>query len=312
MANCEICGSPLLETEPDYAVPGRKCPRCGEFRFNALAGLRADLAWFSDGQRDQIVRLSGWVREQNAAGYVPTLTDDEVTRIIAIPPPDLKTRAMIALREISQIKNVTNRGVILLSNKMAADPALLGATYCYSKEDFDVLLRILELHNFITDAGAGYALSVEGILAAEKMAASGGEFAQGFVAMWFDPQLNAAWTNGFDPAIRAAGYRPFRIDQKHYVGGITDEIISEIRRSRFVVTDYTEQVNGVYFEAGFALGLGLTVIPTCREDQIAKLHFDIRHLNTLPWKQPEDLASNLSKRIVAILGAGPFIEQRRD
>ena len=33
--------------------------------------------------------------------------------------------------------------------------------------------------------------------------------------------------------------------------------MAEIRRSRFVVADYTGQVNGVYFEAGFALGLGL-------------------------------------------------------
>ena len=109
------------------------------------------------------------------------------------------------------------------------------------------------------------------------------------------------------PAIRKAGYRPFRIDEKDYVGGITDEIITEIRRSRFVVADYTEQINGVYFEAGFALGLGLQVIPTCREDQIRRLHFDVRHLNTLPWNAPEDLASNLSKRIVTVVGRGPFI-----
>ena len=73
------------------------------------------------------------------------------------------------------------------------------------------------------------------------------------------------------------------------------------------VADYTEQVNGLYFEAGFALGLGLLVIPTCRENQIGKLHFDIRHLNTLPWKTPEDLSANLTKRILAVVGAGPSI-----
>ena len=59
---------------------------------------------------------------------------------------------------------------------------------------------------------------------------------------------------------------------------------------------------------GFALGLGLTVIPTCRADQIGKLHFDVRHLNTLPWSTPEDLAVNLGKRIVAILGTRPFVK----
>jgi hypothetical protein len=61
----------------------------------------------------------------------------------------------------------------------------------------------------------------------------------------------------------------------------------------------------VYFEAGFAFGLGLMVIPTCREDEMGKLHFDIKHLNTLPWKKPAELADGLDKRIRAVVGAGP-------
>ena len=45
-----------------------------------------------------------------------------------------------------------------------------------------------------------------------------------------------------------------RIDAKEYAGGVMDEIISEIRRARFVIADCTQQRNGVYFEAGFAIG----------------------------------------------------------
>ena len=71
--------------------------------------------------------------------------------------------------------------------------------------------------------------------------------------------------------------------------------------SRFVVADYTGQRNNVYFEAGFALGLGLTVIQTCRADEAADLHFDIRHLNTLKWKSHAELAEGLNKRIRAVL-----------
>jgi hypothetical protein len=118
-------------------------------------------------------------------------------------------------------------------------------------------------------------------------------------------RLQDAWANGFDPVIRAAGFRPVRIDKEDYVGGITDEILAEIRRSRFVVADYTDQRNGVYFEAGFAEGLGLKVIPTCRVDEIDRLHFDIKHLNTLPWKSAAELAEGLNRRIRAVIGAGP-------
>jgi len=63
----------------------------------------------------------------------------------------------------------------------------------------------------------------------------------------------------------------------------------------------------VYFEAGFALDLGLTVIPTCQADEIDRLHFDIRHLNTLAWTKPKDLAVKLSQRIRAVIGAGPTL-----
>ena len=123
--------------------------------------------------------------------------------------------------------------------------------------------------------------------------------------MWFDDSMNDAWLSGFEPGIQAAGFRPRRIDDKDYVGGISDEIMAEIRRSRFVVADYTGQRNGVYFEAGFAAGLGLTVIPTCRDDEVERLHFDIKHLNTLAWKTPAELAEGLNRRIRAVVGAGP-------
>jgi hypothetical protein len=93
--------------------------------------------------------------------------------------------------------------------------------------------------------------------------------------------------------------------EEDYVGGITDEIMAEIRRSRFVVADYTGQVNGVYFETGFALGLGLAVIPTCRKDEVSKLHFDIKHLNTLLWDTPAELVEGLNRRIRAVVGVGP-------
>ena len=63
------------------------------------------------------------------------------------------------------------------------------------------------------------------------------------------------------------------------------------------VADYTEQVNRLYFEAGFALGLGLLVIPTCRENQIGKLHFD---------SPPQHAALENSRRFVSQLDQANF------
>lgn len=55
---------------------------------------------------------------------------------------------------------------------------------------------------------------------------------------------------------------------------IDDKILAEIRRSGLLVADFTGHRQGVYFEAGFALGLDVPVIWCCREDEIEKAHFE--------------------------------------
>jgi len=132
---------------------------------------------------------------------------------------------------------------------------------------------------------------------------------QAFVAMWFDDAMNDVWDNGFAPAIVDAGYKPLRIDRKEHINKIDDEIIAEIRRSRFVVADFTskpkEARGGVYYEAGFAHGLNIPVIYTCRENCLGDVHFDTRQFNHLTWNAPEDLRKDLSRRISAVIGDGP-------
>ncbi len=76
-------------------------------------------------------------------------------------------------------------------------------------------------------ARARCSLSIKGILRAEALGRGTSNSAQGFVAMSFDTSLNDAWLNGFEPGIRGAGFRPLRIDNKEYLGGITDEMIAE-------------------------------------------------------------------------------------
>ncbi|MBI3939084.1 MAG: hypothetical protein HY323_19085 [Betaproteobacteria bacterium] len=136
----------------------------------------------------------------------------------------------------------------------------------------------------------------------------------GFCAMWFDSATEDLWKEGLEPEIRNAGYQPFRIDKHEHVNKIDDEIVASIRRSKFVVADFTYGSSGVrggvYFEAGFALALGLTVVWTCRKDLIhpEKIHFDVNHYNFLAWEpgELEDFRDRLTNRIEAIFGHGPY------
>ncbi len=130
--------------------------------------------------------------------------------------------------------------------------------------------------------------------------------------MWFDPSTNDALHQGIEPAISGAGYRPFRIDQKPDLVKIDDEIMAEIRRSRFLVADFTqherEARGGVYYEAGFAEGLSIPVIYTCRKDVVDanNLHFDTRQYAHIVWESPEELRIGLLNRIRARIGPGPL------
>ncbi|MDE0446769.1 MAG: hypothetical protein OXH96_08870 [Spirochaetaceae bacterium] len=160
----------------------------------------------------------------------------------------------------------------------------------------------------LKSVGHHYSVSIEGY---GRIADVKGhpDATQAFVAMWFDGIMETVYENGIAPAIKRAGFKPMRIDKKGDVVKIDDEIIAEIRRSRFMVADFTHgnegARGGVYFEAGFALGLGLPVIYTCRADMVDKIHFDTRQYFHTVWEGPDDLQVNLTNRIVALLGTGP-------
>ncbi|MBK6422872.1 MAG: hypothetical protein IPF77_11770 [Gemmatimonadetes bacterium] len=119
------------------------------------------------------------------------------------------------------------------------------------------------------------------------------------MAMWFAPELEAAWSEGFAPGITDAGFSPVRVDLVEHNGKICDRIIAEIRRSGLLVADFTGQRGGVYFEAGYAMGLGIPVIWTCRHDDASKLHFDTRQYNHIIWQTPQELREKLRDRILA-------------
>jgi len=124
---------------------------------------------------------------------------------------------------------------------------------------------------------------------------------QAFVAMWFDDQMHEFYNEGIEPAVTELGYRSLRIDMKEHNNKICDEIIAEIRRSRFLIADFSGNRGGVYYEAGFAHGLGRPVIWTVREDYLEDVHFDTRQYNHIVYSTPEDLKEKLRARIRATI-----------
>jgi len=125
-----------------------------------------------------------------------------------------------------------------------------------------------------------------------------------FMAMQFgDSELDSFYKDHFKAAVDKTGYDLKRVDEKPKAGIIDVRMEVEIRNSRFVIADLSHKNNGVYWEAGFASGLGLPVIYTCRHDKTKGVHWDANHRLFVPWDpdHPEEAKKQLKDVIRATL-----------
>lgn len=75
---------------------------------------------------------------------------------------------------------------------------------------------------------------------------------------------------------------------------ITDQVIQMINASRLIVADLTHERPNVYFELGYARGLGKTVITIARDG--TNIHFDVKDWTYLPYTDSRILERDLKKR----------------
>ena len=293
---CFICGTTHTAAPHDPKLVHQKCPRCGEFKLTVEA--YTIIKNQADADR---VKISGWVSDQNRTGVVPEISADVLKQVSARPLPTIVERAdrllLEALREQDR----------LTWDFDIDQPRYLAATYSKGIDDVTYLAEMLVDEGLVKlFAGDGiYRILPHGHIAADKLIYRTAPGDKGFVAMWLDEDLKSAYEKGFQVGILNAGYDPVRVDRVEHTNRIDDEIIARIRTAAFVVADFTGHRGGVYFEAGFALGLGHQVIWTCRKDDMQDLHFDIRQYNTIDWDNPKDLATRLQHRIEATVGKGP-------
>jgi TIR domain len=95
-------------------------------------------------------------------------------------------------------------------------------------------------------------------------------------------------------AAESVGLRAFRVKDVAGDYRITDRILASIRRARFVVVDLTHERPNVYFELGYARGLGKTVITIMREGTTA--HFDVQDWTYLTYSDSRPLERDLVER----------------
>lgn len=116
-----------------------------------------------------------------------------------------------------------------------------------------------------------------------------------FVAMAFDHEdTDQIYDNVIEKILTRNGVIPIIINRKQDNRDINIQIIDELDRCDFCITDLTYTRPSVYFEAGYAQRQ-VEVIYTVRSDHLKKnqpddkrVHFDLQMKPIIRWKNPED------------------------
>ncbi len=322
MTECYIWNTPAdMPRDSDGSSVYLNSPRAGgKYK---ITGTAAPMLGSLDASAK--ARLTTWLCNQRRGGVeYPAITSylvNSVKSFRALTTSERIERALFHFRELRVGETIVTPRNEQFDNQDKMAMILAALTECVSKKELISLMNLLVEMGLITELGRmsnlhQFTPTSTGWLKIDDLITRLPATTQVFVAMWFNEAMQAAYTNGIEPAITDCGYHAVRIDKKEHNNKIDDEIIAEIRRSKFLVADFTcekEQVRGgVYFEAGFAMGLQIPVIWTVAQRSVGDLHFDTRQYNHIVWDTPESLRSQLTARIGAVIGDSPLKARRVD
>ena len=285
------------------------CIFCGKFQVEKINTFTTEVLGWSPQQR---INLSGWIRENpNCKISESSLKDLSALRNLTVGEKAEKILVRLAQKfpkpgewlDMSRGIHLEFRAI----GRAADDDELRFLLREYLHGEMGFLL----LHEIKTsfDVENNYKISPKGWAYLDSLRHGNPNSQIGFIAMWFDKSVNSAHL-AIEAGIQNSGYEPLRIDRKEHNNKIDDEIVAAIRRSKFLVADFTGHRGGVYFEAGLATGLGLPVIWLCRKDELEKTHFDTRQYNFIVWEADklDELSKALKNRIEATIGHGSLVE----
>ena len=112
-----------------------------------------------------------------------------------------------------------------------------------------------------------------------------------FIASAFGYEvIDKLYFNYFKPLCEGLRYIPVRIDFKEPNNTITQAILESITETKAIIADLTFARPSVYFEVGFAQGIGVPLLLTCRKDHYRgareemRVHFDLEQYKISFWE----------------------------
>ncbi len=322
---CPLCG---IECEIfDSTIPFSKavnCKRCGDFNISERAIRHLDQ------RKNKLYTISGVIRnfseqhkDSDDSNPMFAINDEMITdnttfqtTFVNKEPKTISEKTSLLLQYIARNSN-EKPGTSVLITIDDDYPIVFGK----DKDELYFYINYLDKRGFfdtyninsttirLQGAKTKYKLSLtfEGWVEIEKLQKPNIESKQVFIAMCFAPELNEIFDQGIEPLgdkddESYTGFNMYRVDKESFNNEkICDKIVAEIKKSRFLIADVTKHRPAVYFEAGYAMAMGLPVIWTCKDEQKEKddCCFDTRQYPHIFWKDAHDLKNRLKNKIMA-------------
>lgn len=319
MQSCPICKQ---STEHFKDIEGFKseviCNYCGEFI------IEKSLQAILDSKQYNQLRTGSWIREQNAFGITPELKATDFDKLISLKDKKINQKYELLLNYMYSEKTIE----FVLSN---LNRLYLVLFWCENIKEFNMLIfKAIELNHlklvFDGMTHKEYSITYDGKEFVENLGLDNNSN-KIFMAFHFTKEMKEKFESTIIKAVNDASegkLEAIRVSSSttEHDTKIDDELIGMIKSSKAIIADFTGNRTAVYYEAGFAMGLGIPVIWTCKDENIIEgeegygkftdnegkerykkhidlLSFDTRQYPHIFWKNEEDLYKQVLNRLKA-------------
>lgn len=299
MEKCKICKNECTSNDvpPDFNNKAIDCSLCGKYLMEEC--LYDDFTL----DESKLYLVSSWIREKNdelektGSNNYPLINGKKLDEILKLRKKSIQEKFDLMMESLNISQKVDN--------------LLMARCWVKNESEFENLFQKSIDLEYVKGKVSGmsdrtytvHGLTFDGLEYIESLEQPNKSSKRIFVAFNFEDNMISIFDSHVREAIEELGfiYTVVNQDSSSYNRAISDEIIATLKSCKILIADFTNQRNSVYFEAGFAMGMGIPIIWTCHEDHIEELSFDTRQFPHIVWKDGEDLQQQIMNRIRVIV-----------